>query len=81
MTVTVPSTDPVNFALQADITTLTNVISANATNYPWVFKLTKEKANKQLQLVLGLLGSGSLTAAAVLSACTYAAAQPGGDQL
>lgn len=80
MTVTVPASDAVNFALQADITTIGTVITNNANNFPWVFKLTKEKANKQLQLVLGLLGSGSITAASVLTNCTYTAAQPGADQ-
>jgi hypothetical protein len=81
MAIVVPSTDPVNFALQADIATLSTLITSNATNYPLVFKLTKDKANKQLQLVLGLLGQGSILAANVISSGTYAAAQPGGDQI
>jgi len=81
MTVTVPSTDAVNFELQGRITTISTMITNNATNGPLVLKLTKDKANLQMQLVLGLLGSGAITAANVLSSLTYAAAQWGADQL
>lgn len=80
MAVTVPSTDAVNFALQADIATLSTQITNNAANGPWVLKLTKEKANKQLALALSLLGSGTVTAASVIANCTYTAAQIGADQ-
>ena len=82
MTVVVPSTDVVNYELYNGITTinteLTNAV--NALNGPLVLTLTKQKANKQMALVLGLLGSGKITAANALSSLTYAAAPDGADQ-
>lgn len=83
MAVVVPSSiDGQLYELYQRITTLTNVIAANASNGPLVFKLTKDKANCQMQLVLGLLGFGAITAASVLAACTYSVpTQVGGDQV
>ncbi len=80
MTVTVPATDPVNNELQGRITTLATQITNAGNNGPLAMKLTKDKANMQMQLVLSLLGSGKILAANVLANETYAAAQDGGDQ-
>lgn len=80
MAIVVPSTDVVNFNIQAQIAAIATEITNNATNGPLVLALTKQKANLQLQLVNGLLGSGSLIAANVIASGTYAAAQWGGDQ-
>lgn len=80
MAVTVPSTDAVHYALQNDITTLTTQITTNASNGKLVYDLTKLKAQKQMALVLSLLGTGNILASNVLANETYAKAQPGGDQ-
>jgi len=80
MAVVVPSTDVVNYELYNGITTLTAQITAAGNNGPLAHSLTKQKANKQMALVLGLLGSGKITAANVLANETYANAQTGADQ-
>lgn len=79
MTVTVPASDVVNNELQGRITTLTTQI-ANTTNGKLAFDFAKTKAQMQMQLVLGLLGQGSLLASNILANETYSKAQPGGDQ-
>lgn len=79
MTVTVPSTDTVHYAMQNDITTLTTAI-ANATNGKQNYELTKLKAQKQLALVQSLLAAGNLSPATALSSLSYVSAQKGGDQ-
>lgn len=81
MAVVVPSSDVVNFELYNGITVIATEITNNASDGTLVGTLTLQKANKQLALVLSLLGSGKLIAANVLSAGTYAAAQDGGDQI
>lgn len=81
MAVTVPSTDVNNFNLQGNITNLTAQITAAGNNGPLAFAFTKAKSNQQLELVLSLLGSGSLLASTILSTMTYLIpTQPGGDQ-
>lgn len=80
MTVTVPTTDQVNNELQGRIAVLSTQITNAGNNGPLAFKLAKDKANVQMQLVLGLLGSGKILASNVLANETYAAAQDGGDQ-
>lgn len=80
MTVTVPTSDVVNNELQGRITVLGAQITAAGNNGPLVLKLTKEKANMQMQLVLSLLGSGRILASNVLANETYTTGQPGGDQ-
>lgn len=79
MTVTVPSTDVVNYELYNGITTLTTQIANAGNNGALAFQLTKQKAVKQMALVLSLLGSGKITAANVLANETYAVAQDGAD--
>jgi hypothetical protein len=84
MAIVVPASDPVNFELQANIATIAVLIAntVNALNGPLIQKLTLDKANMQMQLVLGLLGQGSILAANVIANETYSAtAQEGGDQL
>ncbi len=78
MTVTVPAKDAVHYALQQDITTLTNTIS-NVSNGKHAYDLTKLKAQKQRDLVLSLIASGNISPASVLSNETYVTAQSGGD--
>lgn len=80
MAVTVPSSDVPNFNLQGSITALTTLITNAGSNGPLVFALTKAKSNQQLELVLGLLGSGRILASNVLANETYTVGQPGGDQ-
>lgn len=79
MAVVVPSTDVPNAALAGEITNLTTLITAanTAGNYPLALCLNKLQANKQLQLVLSLLGSGGLVAATVLSTMSYVTPTPG----
>jgi hypothetical protein len=81
MTVTVPSTDVVHYELYNGITTLTSQITAAtaAGNGPLVFQLTKQKATKQLALVLSLIGTGKLQPSNILANETYANAQDGGE--
>ena len=80
MAVTVPASDAVNYELQNRITQLSNLITSNASNGKAVFDYTKLKSQMQMQLVLGLLGQGSILASNVLANETYVKAQPGGDQ-
>lgn len=79
MTVIVPSSDVVNYELYNGITTLTNEITAAGNNGPLVFQLTKQKAVKQLALVLGLIGSGRILPSNILANETYTAGQDGGE--
>jgi hypothetical protein len=80
MALTVPSYDAVNYELQNRITQLSTLITNNAGNGKLVFDYTKQKSQLQMQLVLGLLGQGSILASNMLTNETYAKAQPGGDQ-
>ena len=80
MTVTVPSSDAVNYELQGRIAQLTTLIANNSSNGKVVFEYTKARSQVQMQLVLGLLGQGSILASNVLSGLTYLKAAPGGDQ-
>jgi hypothetical protein len=79
MAVVVPATDAANYELYNGVTTLTNLI-ASSNNGKQVFEFTKLKSSKQLQLVLGLLGSGRILASNILANETYTAGAPGGDQ-
>lgn len=80
MTISIPSTDVQATALNGVITSLTAQITAAGSNGPLVFKLTKDKANAQMNLVLHLLGTGRVLASSVLTNETYVAGQDGGDQ-
>jgi hypothetical protein len=72
MTVTIPSGDAQSTQLNGTITALTTEISNVGTaNGPLNARLTQQKGEAQMNLVLHLLGAGKLTAAGVLSACTY----------
>jgi hypothetical protein len=55
MTVTVPATDVANYALQAQITALGTLITAN----PNASNLTYAQTQAQLQLLINLLGNGA----------------------
>lgn len=79
MTVTVPAKDAVHYAMQNDITTLTNTI-ANLTNGKHIYDLTKRKTQLQAVLAASLIAAGNISAASVLSNETYVSAQIGGDQ-
>jgi hypothetical protein len=80
MTVSIPATDAQSTQLNGVITALTAQITAAGSNGPLVFKLTKDKANAQMNLVLHLLGTGRLLASSILTNETYTAGQDGGDQ-
>lgn len=82
MTVTVPSSAPPSqYELYNKITTLGTQITNAGNNGPLVFEFTKLKSKAQLDLVLSLLGTGSILASNVLANETYALpSQPGGDQ-
>ena len=73
MAVTVPIYDLVNYNLQQQIanknTQLTN--ATQALNGPLVNTLQMDYYNLQLALVLGLLGSGGLSPATIISTMTY----------
>lgn len=79
MAVVVPSTDAVNYELYNGITTLTAQIAAAGSNGPLAFQLQKQKATKQLALVLGLIGAGKIQPSNILANETYAVAQDGGE--
>jgi hypothetical protein len=77
MAVVVPANaDGPNYELYLRITTLTNAITAAGNNGPLALSLTIQLANTQLALVLALLGNGAITAASVLSLCTYSTPTP-----
>lgn len=80
MTVTIPASDAQSTTLNNAVTNLTAQITAAGSNGPLVFKLTKDKANAQMNLVLHLLGEGRLLASSILTNETYTAGQSGGDQ-
>lgn len=81
MSVTVPSTDTVHYELYNSISTLTTQITNAGSNGPLVLQLTKQKAQKQMALVLSLLGTGNILASAVLTNETYSKpTQAGADQ-
>lgn len=80
MTISIPSSDLQATALNGTITALTAQITAAGNNGALVFKLTKDKANAQMNLVLHLLGTGRVLASNVLTNETYTAGQDGGDQ-
>ncbi|HEX4268437.1 MAG TPA: hypothetical protein VHY36_11155 [Steroidobacteraceae bacterium] len=72
MALTVPVGDLQHTALNGNVTAITNEISSIGTaNGALVAKLTADKAQAQMNLVLSLLGAGKLTASSVLSTCTY----------
>ncbi|MGH9642365.1 MAG: hypothetical protein ACRD3Q_08050 [Terriglobales bacterium] len=72
MTVTIPATDLQATQLNGAITALTTELSNIGTaNGPLVGRITQQKTEAQNNLVLHLIGSGKLTAAGILSACTY----------
>lgn len=73
MAVTVPSTDLVNYNLQAQIANLNTLLTngVQALNGALVQNLTMSYYNAQLALVLSLLGSGALSPATIISTMTY----------
>lgn len=79
MAVVVPSSDVVNYEMYNGITTIANEITASASNGPLVFQLTKQKAVKQLALVLSLIGSGRILPSNILANETYTVGQDGGE--
>ena len=79
MTVTVPSTDVVHYEMAQGITVLTAAITAAGSNGALAFQLQKQKAVKQLALVLSLIGAGKIQPSNILTNETYAVAQDGGE--
>lgn len=72
MSVTIPAIDVQSTQLNGVITAITSELSNIGTaNGALNARLSQQKGEAQMNLVLHLLGAGKLTAAGVLSACTY----------
>jgi hypothetical protein len=85
MTVVVPASDVTNAAIQAEITTLSALVTSNAANGAMAMQFSQTLAQLQAQLVVNLMsnacadpggssGGGAspsrLTPAGILAACT-----------
>lgn len=71
MTIVIPASDTASTVLNGIVSQINAEITAAGPNGPLAHFHTIAKAQAQLNLVLHLLSSGKLTAASVLSNCTY----------